>query len=511
MIVDIKKNIKTVLKVIQKEEIEVLASSLLPSLQELSKMANLNKNELRIFHLIDDDKTRGLAIFVIEERRINGINVKTFSILGHTFFDYNFFFCDDELLDYFLEEIKLNAILNNIDAIVMENVIQVANTLKTYSNNENTFIYNENKDRNFEQLLKKKSLKRHYNRMNREFIYSCTNILSEFSDDDISELSTLHKERWFFDDERSGFCDDNREQVYAAFKTNKIYTAIYNEKEIVACHYGMLLGKTLLWHTPVINIKYLDYSPLEVLLFETIKYCQKHHIKVLDLGLGDEFYKNRFSNNSRNIYDIVIPVSNKGFLLHLIRKYINTNKVKEYLNNLIQDMKSLINKTRNFTNRINYYVSEKTDVPVKASDHINKLFIITKFSELVELFRKNEMEIKRYHYNRFKANCYFLCLLNESSKILSYGWKGEEKDFYISEIDKTIDNSGKIMLFDFVTPQKFRNRGYYTELLKQVKTYFSDQSIAIFAEENNIASNKVIQKLGFQRSDYSVIKRKDKK
>ena len=58
----------------------------------------------------------------------------------------------------------------------------------------------------------------------------------------------------------------------------------------------------LLFHTPVINKKFMKYSPMRVLISETARYCNDNNFKLFDFGLGHEAYKDRFANDNRLIY-----------------------------------------------------------------------------------------------------------------------------------------------------------------------------------------------------------------
>ena len=89
----------------------------------------------------------------------------------------------------------------------------------------------------------------------------------------------MHGPRWTFDNFDSAFNNKKRLFFYDEDLENRLLTTISINDNILAMHYGMIIEDTLIWHTPVLNIQYLDFSPIEILLSETASYCQTHQIQ----------------------------------------------------------------------------------------------------------------------------------------------------------------------------------------------------------------------------------------
>jgi hypothetical protein len=123
-------------------------------------------------------------------------------------------------------------------------------------------------------------------------------------------------------------------------------------------------------------------------------------------------------------------------------------------------------------------------------------YYIENYSDFVSLYRKLKYPIKRYHYNRFRKGDLFYCLL-EDNHLYCSGWS-TSKDMYVSEIDKIFKVDGKVILYDYNTPEQFRRKGKYQELLESIISYLNSD-VFIYALTNNIASNGAIQKVGFQK------------
>jgi CelD/BcsL family acetyltransferase involved in cellulose biosynthesis len=73
-------------------------------------------------------------------------------------------------------------------------------------------------------------------------------------------------------------------------------------------------GKFLLYqHTFDLNVS--DYTPGEVLLWNALEYAKEHVTREFDFGRGDELYKDRFTNYSRDTFSIYLePHGLKGQL-----------------------------------------------------------------------------------------------------------------------------------------------------------------------------------------------------
>src|SRR3990167_6850053 len=307
-------------------------STLLPSIEEIVSLAKFRKIDVHTYIALDEyNVVIGFAVFVKEIKRVGGIKLHCFNLLGNDFFDYNFFFCETAALSFFLKFIRSDAKNYKVDAVLLENILLHPECIVGFKQGCRVNIFYANKEANdslFAPLLAKKSLRRHYNKMKSTFNYRCEHIIGNFSQQSIETLSTLHKQRWAYESVQSAFYEQDRIGLYSLHKSNKVLTTIYDKDQVIAIHFGMILGQTLLWHTPVINIKYLDFSPLEVLLFETIKFFNQNDLTKLNFGLGDESYKIRFANSYQNTYFKLLPISLKGFVCLFANKMLDTNKIK---------------------------------------------------------------------------------------------------------------------------------------------------------------------------------------
>ena len=122
---------------------------------------------------------------------------------------------------------------------------------------------------------------------------------------------------------------------------------------------------------------------------------------------------------------------------------------------------------------------------------VYKSFKSIKSKTILNYFEKYKNKKKRFIYN------HFFLTLSFKENLVSSGWLCKKNNWNISEIDHVINVKNKYVIFDFMTPFQFRNKGYYTKLLKFVRSKFSNKNILIYVLSSNKKSKKAIKKAGF--------------
>jgi len=316
---------------------------------------------------------------------------------------------------------------------------------------------------------------------------------SEITDELIDDLVFMHQERWTFDNTQSAFINLKRKFDYLNHKENKVLTIVRKDDSILAIHYGLLFNNCLLFHTPVFNIQYYELSPyinfVELLILETVLYCKENDIEVLDFGLGDEVYKKKYTNDYKEVFTYHLPLDVFSSIIFNISMFIKSLDIK----NSIISFRKIIHFIRQITNKVNVY---EFDLDPIEKEQSADFYCIKSYSEFVILYRRIKCPIKRYHYNRFMRGDYFHCLLNNDHLYCS-GWS-TSKDIYVSEVNKSLEVNGRVVLYDYYTPNKYRRRGKYQELLNSIISNLNTV-VFIYALSNNFASNKAIKKVGFKK------------
>lgn len=467
-----------------------------PSFRELDKLATIDGVEKRVVTIFDDQNDiAGCAVCFIEQRQYHGLKQKIYSLFGYHLHDYNGIYCKDSLVITPLVNAAIDdAKRNNCDLLVWENIPKEC---AHYSNSglpvisEMKLFSSVDAPNGWSDLYNRRSVKRFTNKAKRLGNYHVEIIDGEVSPDLMNELKHFHILRWKFAGSSSPFSSNiNRIQEYTAVTSNKHYLRVLINDEILACHYGMRYGKTLLWHTPVINPKFLDVSPLRILLAETAKYCENERLEFLDFGLGDEEYKDGYVNKPRYTYHFRKALTVKGHLSLILSK-LNKNVIFA----IKSKFKTILHKLRRYTvtPTLVFYESNLNGWTEQPSDLFHS---ISTWHDFYDFAISHNFQPLNWHYNRFiqDSTTTFIAIADQSN-ILSYGWTSKKDPFPVGENDSNINLHGRVCLYDFVTPQAFRNKGYYTKLLAAANYYFKET--VIYAKKGNKASRRAIERSGF--------------
>lgn len=469
-----------------------------PSFRELDNLAAIDGVEKRVIAVYDDTrKIVGCAVCFIEQRRHHGFNLKVYSLFGYHVHDYSRIYCkNSEALSCLKQSAIRDASKNHCDIIIWENIpIECLEDTGEQPSCREMKIFSSvaGKD-GWSELYNRRSVKRFTNKAKRLGQYSVEIIDGEVSDAMMEDLKQFHIRRWNFAQSGSAFHSNKyRIKEYKALTENKHYLRILINGEILACHYGMKYGKTLLWHTPVINPKYLELSPLKLLISETAKYCESHNLEMLDFGLGDEEYKDTYVNQDRETYTFHKPLTIKGLLAYRAGK-INKKRIQNGISVVKKGLRR-IQKVA-FKPQLYYY---ECNPETRISNDVDGLFrVIESWPEFFDFLVSRNVQPLKWHHDRFQndASTKFITIADDK-EIYSYGWVSLADPFYVGETDEYISLGNKVCLYDFVTPPQFRGKGYYTKLLKSANAFFDNT--VIYAKKSNAASRKAIERSGFVR------------
>lgn len=87
----------------------------------------------------------------------------------------------------------------------------------------------------------------------------------------------------------------------------------------IAVHFGFEYDKVLTWYKPAFDIAQRQYSPGTVLLKNLIDYAGKHRLDVLDFTIGNELFKERFSNTMFYNRNLTIYRNRSSVCCHAVR------------------------------------------------------------------------------------------------------------------------------------------------------------------------------------------------
>lgn len=472
------------------------ADVIAPSFAELSELAKVDNVTLHVLVVKENTRVVACAACYIQRRRHHGLTLSIYELFGYLLHDYSRIYAESEaalnellkLAEYDAKNQKCDLIYwDNIPKeLVCSDVFQQKSEIKIFSSKE--------AEDGWKELYNRKSVKRFRNKASRVAPYRVEVIDGYVPRTLMEQLSKLHIERWRFAGASSPFESNlNRIEEYTTYAENKHYLRVLLGDEILACHYGMKYGSTLLWHTPVINPKYLALSPLRLLLGETAKYCEEKGLKAIDFGLGDEAYKNGYCTLPRVTCRYEKTFTLKAEIANIIRTLSSNEDLVRFANkaiNILKGFKEWIHR-----DAIVKYSSNSTTGEHTEDD---RFYCISTWTEFYDFCLTRNYPIHTWQYDRF--------LRDETSEFLAYaddrtifcaGWASSKSPFPIGENNSIEDLEGKVCIYDFVTPLDHRQKGYYTKLLKATRSYY-DKTF-IYAKKNNKASRKAIERSGFKR------------
>lgn len=171
-------------------------------------------------------------------------------------------------------------------------------------------------------------------------------------------------------------------------------------------------------------------------------------------------------------------------------------KVRFLYIKIFSTIKLLVRFLKLFFIRIEIYVNIKKKIKIKINNK-KDFYLIKNITQLKKMNLSIPFQIKRNIERLDNKN--YLALLIKNKNIICSGWISYEKFFNISEIRKKIKLKKNIMFYDFNTPQKFQNKGYYKMLLSILSSInIKNKNKYIFVDKENLYSKKAIKSSNFE-------------
>lgn len=162
-----------------------------------------------------------------------------------------------------------------------------------------------------QQLLKKKSIRRHYNYFVRNGRLECRHYTdAEHISSYLNEMFEQHIQRWSLAGVQSQFLDVRQRLFYHNLATHVsaadrvLFSVLLFNDSPIAFHFGFQYADRIFYIKPAFSVAYIKHSPGEVLLKHLLEYALAHGVRELDFTVGEESYKYRFSNHLRKSYGI---------------------------------------------------------------------------------------------------------------------------------------------------------------------------------------------------------------
>lgn len=394
--------------------------SVAPSFTELKELSEIDNIDRRVIVVRGETNIEACAVCYIEQRRHHGLHLKVYSLFGYLVHDYCRVFCKSFAAMECLKTTAINdARKNGCDMIVWENIPAELVPDGSLQIQSNVKLFTAGQEQGWDRFYKSKHVKYLLNKVKKlDGEYHVSIIDGYVPDDLMAQFAEFHIKRWRFAGSGSPFVTNKRRNSeYRCHPSNKHYLRILSGDELIACHYGMKYGDTLLFHTPIINPKYLNLSPMKLILAETAKYCEENGIRTIDFGHGDEAYKDGYCTLPRYTCNYERAISIKGLVAKAIGRL-----PKHYVISSMHKMCKL------FSSHSNSIVSKCIKINSKSSDAIVPI-LIDNWIDFCDFSNEHNCQLYKEDFDRFRRNksTAFIALI-ENNKCMASAWLSNYED-----------------------------------------------------------------------------------
>jgi CelD/BcsL family acetyltransferase involved in cellulose biosynthesis len=296
----------------------------------------------------------------------------------------------------------------------------------------------------------------------------------------------------------------------------------------VAWNYGFLFGGSWFWYLPTFQMEYEHVSPgsclLRLLVEESAKDSSVHR---LDLGLGDEPYKDRYANNVRHTRYVRLSRGLPRYALTTGREMIASTAARSpQFGDALRKARSLVQTVASRVGEVGVGAtarqSARKAIRFFASQDEVLLFnapalqVSSAHVQLIPLTREHLVEASilnagDVHTLRYLMRCSHrishpgasgFLLQDEAGKPVHFLWIDNYDGFHLSEIDHNLEplSPSSAMIFDCWTPASERGRGHYASAIRQAAATLRQQGKTawIFSGANNASSLQGILNAGFE-------------
>jgi len=311
-------------------------------------------------------------------------------------------------------------------------------------------------------------------------------------------------------------------------------------EHVVAWNYGFRFSGSWFWYQPTFESQRETHSPGFCLLSKIVgEACDASDLNVVDLGVGAEGYKERFSNGTRRTLDFSL---NRFSSRHrrLIARYWTARAIKA-LPKVESAIRSCIRRLDSAracfqaagpngllgrgAKRLRSRISRRDEVffyewvgNVSARQNlagmeVKSLDLATLAESAISHVSDTETMsyLLRATQRLYREGGSGFTLVNADLVPVHYCWVSDFEGFYINELKVRLaaPRMNAVMIFDCWTPRSARGHGYYGLAISWVAQHLCSAGKVpwIFGAAQNTPSVRGIEKAGFQRR-YSMIRRR---
>jgi CelD/BcsL family acetyltransferase involved in cellulose biosynthesis len=301
----------------------------------------------------------------------------------------------------------------------------------------------------------------------------------------------------------------------------------------IAWNYGFRFAGSWFWYQPAFDHEHQHLSPGRYLLCEILREASAdQEIRTVDLGLGDEGYKQRYAPNTRQTLYIAASRSTVRLAREVCRyRVAELVKRSPRLESAVRKGVSRAAKFRvNAAQRgygASFFAALRRSGPIEevfffewagkelsgcapavaASDHVeavNVQPISAKLLASAAIKYAHDEETLNYllrSATRLRSRVDGFALISSSGEPVHFCWVAPFEGFKMSELRHVLREpaAGSVLLFDCWTPESGRRRGYYGLCASQVATRLraSGKRPWIFSAAANLPSVHALERAGF--------------
>ena len=296
----------------------------------------------------------------------------------------------------------------------------------------------------------------------------------------------------------------------------------------VAWNYGSWFCGSWFWYLPTFEPQYEHLSPGSCLLRLLVEEgCADQSVERLDLGLGDEAYKERFANSvcpTRYVHLSTSAlchgtIAGRHWLAHAVQRFPRIEvKIRE-ARDLSRDLRGRIRhrgpiRTAAYAcQKATKYLASDDEMllfqapPIEAPSNQNMTLFPLDWKQVASAAISNANDSQTLQYlmrcaGRLREGTTSGFVLRENDvEARHFLWVDNYDGFHLSEIDHKIEPSdpGASMIFDCWTPAAHRGQGYYATAIRSAAALLEQQERRawIFSAAENTPSVRGICKAGF--------------
>ncbi len=300
----------------------------------------------------------------------------------------------------------------------------------------------------------------------------------------------------------------------------------------VAWNYGFRFGGSWFWYLPTFEMEYAHVSPGSCLLRLLVEEgARDTSLRWLDLGLGEESYKERYANETRQTRYVRVSHSFPRHVVSVGREMLSTTAARfpefgDKLRGARASCQTVVDRIRetgvaataqySLRRAVHSIASQDEVLIFEAPDRALPESQGSSPVHLVPLTREHLVEgsisnagdpptlryMMRYARRLSEAGASGFVLEDETGRPVHFLWITNYDGFCLAEIDHSIEPSSPnaAMIFDCWTPVADRGRGHYAAAIRRVAAQLQQQgrTARIFSGATNLSSLRGILKAGFQ-------------